>query len=82
MTGGRVVVLGKTGRNFAAGMSGGIAYVYSHVSAFWDYCNREMVELENVADEDSAILYTLLNNHLFWLTNKSPMISEKHLYEY
>ena len=71
MTGGRVVVLGKTGRNFAAGMSGGIAYVYSHVSSFWDYCNREMVELEKVADEDSAIIYTLLNNHYKY--TKSPI---------
>jgi glutamate synthase (NADPH) large chain len=71
MTGGRVVILGKTGRNFAAGMSGGIAYVYTHVSALWDYCNREMVELESVTDEDSAVIYNLLNNHYKY--TKSPI---------
>ncbi|OAB46265.1 glutamate synthase large subunit [Paenibacillus glacialis] len=50
MTGGRVVVLGETGRNFAAGMSGGIAYVYDHDGSFIDRCNLEMVLLERVED--------------------------------
>jgi glutamate synthase (NADPH) large chain len=49
MTGGRVVVLGKTGRNFAAGMSGGIAYVYDPDGAFEDLCNKTMVTLEKIA---------------------------------
>jgi glutamate synthase (NADPH/NADH) large chain len=48
MTGGVVVVLGDTGRNFAAGMSGGIAYVYDPQARFKDLCNASMVELENV----------------------------------
>ena len=48
MTGGRVVVLGKTGRNFAAGMSGGVAYVYDADGYFRSRCNREMVELEDL----------------------------------
>ena len=46
MTGGRVVVLGRTGRNFAAGMSGGIAYVLDVTGTFSARCNREMVDLE------------------------------------
>lgn len=50
MTGGRVVVLGKTGRNFAAGMSGGIAYVFNWQGDFNQRCNHEMVDLEPVVD--------------------------------
>jgi glutamate synthase (NADPH) large chain len=51
MTGGTVVVLGRTGRNFAAGMSGGIAYVYDEDGSFERYCNQTMVELEPVLAE-------------------------------
>ena len=51
MTGGSVVVLGKTGRNFAAGMSGGIAYVLDEDSEFSKYCNPSMVDLEAVLPE-------------------------------
>ena len=50
MTGGRVVVLGKTGRNFAAGMSGGIAYVLDVDGDFASRCNQDMVELETLTD--------------------------------
>ncbi|MCP5184257.1 MAG: glutamate synthase large subunit [Pseudomonadales bacterium] len=52
MTGGRVVVLGETGRNFAAGMSGGIAYVYDPHRQFPEQCNMEMVELESLTQEE------------------------------
>jgi glutamate synthase domain-containing protein 3 len=52
MTGGRVVVLGDVGRNFAAGMSGGIAYVYDFRKVFTSKCNTEMVELYNLEDND------------------------------
>ena len=52
MTGGRVVVLGPTGRNFAAGMSGGIAYVFDEHGDFSRRCNKEMVELTQLADEE------------------------------
>ena len=55
MTGGMVVVLGKTGRNFAAGMSGGIAYVYDSDNTFYEHVNKELVEYKNVKsryDED------------------------------
>ena len=57
MTGGVVVVLGKTGRNFAAGMSGGIAYVYDEDGNFADLCNLSMVDLDQIsasADEDDG----------------------------
>ena len=58
MTGGRVVVLGKTGRNFAAGMSGGVAYVYDPDHTFDYFCNMDMVEINLV--EDSASRKELL----------------------
>ena len=51
MTGGTVVVLGATGRNFAAGMSGGVAYVYDASGDFAQRCNRAMVDLEPVLTE-------------------------------
>jgi glutamate synthase (ferredoxin) len=51
MTGGSVVVLGTTGRNFAAGMSGGVAYVFDEHGDFWRRCNQEMVQLMQLADE-------------------------------
>ncbi|MFH0827745.1 MAG: glutamate synthase large subunit [Candidatus Omnitrophota bacterium] len=63
MTGGRVVVLGRTGRNFAAGMSGGIAYVYGHEGKFKNCCNLEMVGLEELVDEDIALVKKLISNH-------------------
>jgi glutamate synthase (ferredoxin) len=51
MTGGRVVVIGPTGRNFAAGMSGGIAYVLDAAGDFAGHCNKQMVELEKLTGE-------------------------------
>jgi glutamate synthase (NADPH/NADH) large chain len=55
MTGGVVVVIGPTGRNFAAGMSGGIAYVLDEDGSFPSRCNLSMVELEAVPEEEDAI---------------------------
>ena len=55
MTGGIMVCLGPTGRNFAAGMSGGIAYVYDEEGQFEERCNLAMVELQPIADEDAAL---------------------------
>ena len=52
MTNGRVVILGPTGRNFAAGMSGGIAYVFDPNDQFLSLCNLGMVELERLQDPD------------------------------
>ncbi len=66
MTGGRVAVLGPTGRNFAAGMSGGIAFVLDEAGDFGRHrCNLEMVALEPVVDaEDLAELHALIMNHV------------------
>jgi glutamate synthase (NADPH/NADH) large chain len=55
MTGGCVVVLGDTGRNFAAGMSGGVAYVLDMDGTFERRCNLAMVELEPIAEEDANL---------------------------
>jgi glutamate synthase (ferredoxin) len=64
MTGGRVVVLGQTGRNFAAGMSGGIAYVLDWDDDFTIRCNQEMVLLERVTDgQEAAELRALIERH-------------------
>lgn len=65
MTGGCVVVLGSTGRNFAAGMSGGVAYVLNAKNDFDYYCNMEMVELSLVEDlSDARELKNLISKHL------------------
>ena len=65
MTGGRVVILGPTGRNFAAGMSGGIAYVFDEDGAFADRCNPGLVDMETLAnDEDASEAKTLIEKHL------------------
>jgi glutamate synthase domain-containing protein 3 len=64
MTGGTVVVLGSTGKNFAAGMSGGVAYVYDPTEMFDTRCNLDMVELEGVWDrEDRNTLKNLIEQH-------------------
>jgi glutamate synthase (NADPH/NADH) large chain len=63
MTGGRVVVLGATGRNFAAGMSGGIAYVYDHDGDFASRVNYEMVEIETLDEDDVEWLKATLSKH-------------------
>lgn len=63
MTGGKVVILGKTGFNFGAGMSGGIAYVYDEENCFKEKCNMEFILLEQLDDEDLISLKTLIQNH-------------------
>ena len=63
MTGGRGWVLGGTGRNFAAGMSGGIAYCYDRQRNFATRCNMEMVELEGLLSEDETLIHNLLSGH-------------------
>ena len=64
MTGGRVVILGQTGRNFAAGMSGGIAYVYDPQARLAQNLNAEMVDLEPLDDADGEWLREMLAAHL------------------
>ena len=67
MTGGRVVVLGKTGRNFAAGMSGGVAYVLDEEGNFDYFCNTGLVELSPVEDKaDIKELQSMISNHLMY----------------
>jgi glutamate synthase (NADPH/NADH) large chain len=72
MTGGTVVVLGKTGRNFAAGMSGGIAYVFDEKKQFnSNLCNMEMVAFDPLEESDFTKLKRLIKNHSMY-TN-SPL---------
>ena len=63
MTGGTAVILGPTGRNFAAGMSGGIAYIYNVQNNFAAMCNAEMVDLDPVTGDDISVLQNLLQQH-------------------
>ena len=72
MTGGRTVVLGTTGRNFAAGMSGGIAYVLDENGDFEYYCNKGLVELGPVEDKaDISELQDMIGKHLLY--TQSPL---------
>jgi glutamate synthase (ferredoxin) len=64
MTGGRVIVLGETGRNFAAGMSGGTAYIFDPNGKFPPQCNTDMVDLETIESNESAEVRQLLENHV------------------
>jgi glutamate synthase (NADPH/NADH) large chain len=65
MTGGVVVVLGATGRNFAAGMSGGMAFVFDRDHTFRSRCNTEMVELEPlIDDQDVWLVAGLIRDHV------------------
>jgi glutamate synthase (NADPH/NADH) large chain len=65
MTGGTVIVLGKTGQNCAAGMSGGIAYILDEDGSFADNCNKSMVSLEVLTEQnDIDQVYTLIEEHL------------------
>jgi glutamate synthase (NADPH/NADH) large chain len=63
MTGGIAVILGETGRNFAAGMSGGIAYVFNPYGSFASNCNMEMVSFDPMDDEDIFTLKKFIKNH-------------------
>ena len=65
MTGGAVVVLGSTGRNFGAGMSGGIAYVFDRSNTFRERCNLDMVELGSLSEESEIwLVYGMIESHL------------------
>lgn len=64
MTGGRVLVLGSTGRNFAAGMSGGVAYVLDEIGDFSVRCNKEMVSLDKLGDEDIEEIKGMIERHV------------------
>jgi glutamate synthase (NADPH/NADH) large chain len=67
MTGGRLVVLGSVGRNFAAGMSGGVAYVLDRRGNFEYYLNRGMVELSGLESiEDETFVKNTIRQHIYW----------------
>ncbi len=63
MTGGKVVILGKTGRNFAAGMSGGVAYILDEEGDFATRCNTEMADIEPLDEEDRETVYDMIQKH-------------------
>ena len=83
MTGGRVVVLGETGRNFAAGMSGGVAYVWDKNHNFDYYCNMDMVEI-NLVEETQyrKELHELIRQHYLYTGSKlaRTMLDDWHRY--
>jgi glutamate synthase (NADPH/NADH) large chain len=71
MTGGTVVILGETGRNFAAGMSGGVAFVYDPDKKLKSRCNMEMVDFDVIDDDDVSTLKQLIQNHANFTDSKS-----------
>jgi glutamate synthase (ferredoxin) len=74
MTGGKVVVLGETGRNFAAGMSGGVAYILDEGGDFATRCNMSMVGLEKLEDpEEIADLRELIQKHVDYTQSQKGM---------
>jgi glutamate synthase domain-containing protein 3 len=70
MTGGRAVILGEIGKNFAAGMSGGIAYVYDKDSTLSGRINTEMVDLDTIEDEDEAEVKSMIENYIKYTGSK------------
>ena len=70
MTGGRVVILGTTGRNFAAGMSGGIAYVLDEEGQFAALCNHATVDLDPLTEEDLELIQRMVRQHFQYTRSK------------
>jgi glutamate synthase (NADPH/NADH) large chain len=71
MTGGTVLILGNTGVNFAAGMSGGVAFVYDENQLFDTRCNLDMVDVEPVIeDQDKEVLKNLIERHIQYTDSK------------
>lgn len=64
MTGGKVLILGEVGLNFAAGMSGGVAYVFDYQKTLEGRCNRDLVDLENPTDEELVFIQYLIREHV------------------
>jgi glutamate synthase (NADPH/NADH) large chain len=71
MTGGLVVVLGPTGKNFAAGMSGGMAYIYDPEQVFYRQVNPEMIDLDPLLEYDQNLLHQLVRNHFSYTGSKT-----------
>ena len=76
MTGGTVLILGKIGRNFGAGMSGGIAHIYKEDKRSIKNFNMEMIDLETPNIQDEDIIYEMLENHF---SNTNSKVAEKIL---
>lgn len=70
MTGGLIVVLGETGKNFAAGMSGGIAYIFNPEAQFEQRANLEMIDLDPMKEEDFATLRKMIRDHFNYTSSK------------
>ncbi|HMQ05834.1 MAG TPA: glutamate synthase large subunit [Saprospiraceae bacterium] len=73
MTGGSVVILGRVGRNFSAGMSGGVAFIYDPDPAFYALCNRDMVVLENPSRSDMESIRSRIRNHFQYTGSVSAL---------
>jgi len=73
MTGGLVLVLGKTGKNFAAGMSGGMAFIYNQAKTFKKFCNMEMVDIDPLMEEDFIVIRQLLRNHFLYTGSRQAV---------
>ncbi|RMG84568.1 MAG: glutamate synthase subunit alpha, partial [Bacteroidetes bacterium] len=73
MTGGRVVVLGETGRNFGAGMSGGIAYVWDREKTFSSKANTEMADLEPLDEHDVEVVRQMIRDHFKYTASKRAL---------
>ncbi len=82
MTGGLVVVLGRYGRNFSAGMSGGIAYVFDEKDAFKEYCNTELVDIEGLEADDLEQLHALVQEHYDLTQSKRAQALLEHWDEF
>lgn len=83
MTGGRVVVLGKTGKNFAAGMSGGIAYVLDEDSDLYVKLNKEMVSIDNISNKyDVLELKEMIKEHVAYTNSEKGKMILEHFGEY
>jgi glutamate synthase (NADPH/NADH) large chain len=86
MTGGRVVILGRVGRNFAAGMSGGIAYVLDQEGDFRQHCNPSMVDLDPLDTDDVTFIRNIVTRHVEltksrrgqWVLNQWTSLVEEH----
>jgi glutamate synthase (NADPH/NADH) large chain len=73
MTGGLVLVLGETGKNFAAGMSGGMAFIFNQSKAFEKLCNKEMVDIDPLMEEDFTLIRQLLRNHFLFTGSRQAV---------
>jgi glutamate synthase domain-containing protein 3 len=70
MTGGRAVILGEIGKNFAAGMSGGIAYIYDKEDSLANRINKEMVDLEKIQSEDEGEVKEMILKYIKHTSSK------------